>query len=523
VQSPPEPASEELRLAELLAALSLIADLGLGFPPETIARGCLLARRLADELGLPELDARDAFYAALLEHAGCTAYAHELALAVGGDDIAAYGSGAYVDFARPREALAFSLREPGRGLPAPRRARLAGGMVVNGGRIGRALATATCEVGAIVARRLGLPRAVAEALLAMHERWDGKGAPRGLRGEELPIGSRLTRVAETAVLFDVTGGTAAAVIAVRRRAGGMLDPVLAGAFAERAETLLAEIRGGDACRAIVDSEPGAPRLLAQKRLDDVARAFADVADLKAPFLLGHSSGVAELAAAAAGRLGLPAENQREVYLAGLLHDVGRVGVRNGIWEKPAPLTTSEWEAVRLHPYHSERVLSSSPALASLAPLAGMHHERCDGSGYYRGVGADALPVGARVLAAADAYHAMTEPRPYRPALPAEQAGRELRSEASAGRIDADAAAAVLEAAGHSKPSIAHAWPAGLTDREVSVLRLLAMGDSNRDIARTLVISPKTAGHHVEHIYGKIGVSSRAAAALFALEHGLLAR
>jgi DNA-binding NarL/FixJ family response regulator len=205
-----------------------------------------------------------------------------------------------------------------------------------------------------------------------------------------------------------------------------------------------------------------------------------------------------------------------------LHDLGRIGVPNGIWDKPGPLTTAEWEQVRLHSYHSERILSRSSALAPLASLAGMHHERQDGSGYYRQATAATIPNGARVLAAADAYQAMTQERPYRPALTRSAAAEQLRSEAARGRLDPDAVRAILEAAGHAFTRRTRpAWPAGLSDREVQVLRLVARGYSNREMARLLYISPKTVGHHIQHIYAKIGVSTRAAAAMFAMEHRLV--
>jgi putative nucleotidyltransferase with HDIG domain len=246
-------------------------------------------------------------------------------------------------------------------------------------------------------------------------------------------------------------------------------------------------------------------------------------DLKLPFTRGHSSGVAALAEAAARGLGLAEADAVAVRRAGLLHDLGRVAVPNGVWEKPGPLTHGEWEQVRLHPYHSERILACSPVLAPLAPLAGMHHERQDGSGYHRQAAGAMVPLGARLLAAADAYHAMTEVRPHRPALDPAAAAERVRAEAAAGRLDPDAAGAVLLAAGHARSAPRRAWPAGLSDREVEVLRLIARGASYRAVARDLSISPKTAEHHIGHIYDKIGVSSRAAAAMFAMEHDLLAR
>ena len=253
----------------------------------------------------------------------------------------------------------------------------------------------------------------------------------------------------------------------------------------------------------------------------VARAFAEFADLKVGFLRGHSTRVAELAANAAEALGCSRSESSEVRAAGLFHDLGRVSVPNGIWEKPGPLSAGEWERVRLHPYYTERVLERSPALAPLALLAGSHHERLDGSGYHRGATAAQLGVGARLLAAADAFDAMTHDRPHRHALGPEQARDELGVMVGAGTIEKRAADAVLEAAGSAPTETRQGYPADLTEREIEVLRLLAQGKTNREIGEALVITEKTAGHHVEHIYAKADVSTRVGAALFAMRHDLV--
>jgi HD-GYP domain-containing protein (c-di-GMP phosphodiesterase class II) len=203
-----------------------------------------------------------------------------------------------------------------------------------------------------------------------------------------------------------------------------------------------------------------------------------------------------------------------------VHDLGRVAVQPRIWLKQGPLTADEWEQVRLHPYHTERVLSRSPFLSALAPVAGAHHERLDGSGYHRGASAAELTLLARILAAADAYHAMTEPRPHRLAIPPEQAAEELAREAGAGRLDPDAVTAVVETAGQRAPRLERA--AGLTEREAEVVGMLARGLQTKQVARALGISVKTADRHIQNAYRKIGVSTRAAATLFAMEHGLVA-
>jgi len=244
-------------------------------------------------------------------------------------------------------------------------------------------------------------------------------------------------------------------------------------------------------------------------------------DLLTPFTLGHAATVAELAGQASARLGLAATDAAQLRRAALLHDLGRVAVSSGVWERPGPLSSTQWEQVRLHPYHSERILVRSAALEPLARVAGMHHERHDGSGYHHRAAGAGIPAGARLLAAADAYQAMTQDRPHRPALSPEAAARELEAATRAGRFDPECARAVIEAAGQQPSRSRGAWPAGLSDREVEVLRLVAGGLSNRQVAATLVISPRTAEHHVQHVYTKIGVSTRAAAAMFAMRHGLL--
>jgi HD-GYP domain-containing protein (c-di-GMP phosphodiesterase class II) len=250
----------------------------------------------------------------------------------------------------------------------------------------------------------------------------------------------------------------------------------------------------------------------------VLRGFADFVDLKSPYTLGHSSGVARIAHEAGAALGLDDAALGRSRRAALVHDLGRVGVSNWIWDRPGPLSTGDWERVRLHPYLTDRIL----ARCSLRPELGAacaHHERLDGSGYHRGVDAARLTTEDRLLAAADAFQAMTQERPHRPARGAAEAVRELAREVDAGRLDGRVVRAIAAVAGERRPQLEE-WPDGLTDREVEVLRLVARGLSNKEVAAQLVIAPKTVGRHVENVYGKIGVRTRAGAALYALERGL---
>jgi HD-GYP domain-containing protein (c-di-GMP phosphodiesterase class II) len=513
--------NEGVRLADLLAGISLISDHGLGLPPDDAVRSCLVATALARKLDLHESEVADVFYDALLEHIGCMGYAHETTL-VWGDDLAANRAAQRTNFADPKELFTAYLPTLLRGAEGWERAWVAARFFTRGPGFLKRFATASCEVAAQTARRLGLPREVELSLRQYSEWWNGKGAPEGVKGEEIALTARVVHVASVGAKFDLLGGPELAVQAVRKRAGSILDPAIADTFVAHAAELLEAASGGDPRRRALEVEPEPVRVVPLGRVSELAAAFGDLADLKTPFTHGHSAGVARLARAAGEGLGLDAESLMRLELAALLHDLGRVAVSNAVWEKPGPLTSGEWEQVRLHSYHSERILSCTAVLKSVATLAGMHHERLDGSGYHRGCTAAQISFPARVLAAADALQAMTQARPHRDAVAVDEAAERLQDDARAGRLDPDAVRAVVDAAGGPPQRRADLRPAGLSEREVEVLQLVAQGLSNREIARRLYISPRTAEHHVQHIYSKIGISSRASAALFAMEHGLLA-
>lgn len=497
-----------------------MADLGFGLPPGEAARSCVLATALARSMDLPETEVAVVYYTALLQHLGCTGFAHETARAFG-DEMAMNSAAARTNLASPRDLFASFLPELTHGQPPLRRARLAAITLAAGPRFGARFATATCEVGRATARRLGLPGAAADAIYRVYEWWNGGGALDRLRGEEIPLPARLARLAGIASLFAGIGGCDLAVAAVRDRAGGVLDPGLTDRFARHAADLLAGLEAGDPYDLALAAEPEPHRQVDDAALGAAAAAFGDLAGLKTPYTHGHAAGVASLAEAAGRRLGMAPGDLRALELAALLHDLGRVAISNAVWEQPRALRSAEWEQVRLHPYYSERIPARSSALRPLARWAGMHHERLDGTGYHRGCGSADLPAPVRVLAAADAFQAMTQPRPHRPARSAGEAAAALHQQVRDGAHDPDAVAAVLAAAGQgSAPVRRRTWPASLSDREVEVPVLVAAGHSNSQIARRLVISRRTAEHHVQHVYAKIGVSSRAAA-LFAMEHHLL--
>ncbi len=392
--------------------------------------------------------------------------------------------------------------------------------VVGNMRHGAAILTSVCDAASMLARRLGLGDAVQDCLEQQFERWDGRG-PIGMAKDEIVLPARVSEVATQAVLFLHAEGPEAAIAMAARRAGGWFDPEVANAFCRAGAALMRELEAADPWRAVLETEPPPVSRIDESDLDRVARCFADMVDLKSPYTVGHSRQVADLSESAARSLGLREHGVVTLRRAALLHDLGRVGVSSGVWDKKGLLTRGEWEQVRLHPYHTERILACSATLAPLAPVAGLHHERLDGSGYHHGLSGPALPMSARVLAVADAFQTATQDRPHRPARTAGQAADQLMREASAGRLDAECVAAVIEVAGQERPRVRRAWPAGLSDREVEVLRLVARGLSNRQIATRLGTSPRTAEHHVQHIYTKIGHSTRAAATLFAMEHDLL--
>jgi HD-GYP domain-containing protein (c-di-GMP phosphodiesterase class II) len=510
-----------VRLADLLAGLSVASDLGFGLPPETAMRSCLLATGLARKLGLSEEEVGDTFYASLLFHVGCPAYSHETA-ALFGNELTLSGAAAKTNLADPADYTATFIPEATRGLPPASREELAGRLLRHGPTFGRLFDIASCEVASATARRIGLGDGVERALAQVGEWWDGSGVPGGLKEDAISAPARIARATADAAVLEDMGGAEVAAAGLRARAGSLLDPVVVDAFAASAEELVADARSGDPRVLLLEREPEPNAERSEEELRDIAAAFGHVADLKLPALHGHSAGVASLAVGAAQRLRLDARSLAALEIAALLHDIGRLAVTNVIWEKPGALTAAEWEQVRMHSYHSERILATSQSLDGVAPIAGMHHERLDGSGYHRGSRGRDQPAAVRILGAADAFHAMTQVRPHRDAMTQEQAADELGRGARAGLLDSDCVAAVLEAAGQSRRGRrSDLRPAGLSEREIEVLRLVAEGCSNPEIAERLVISPRTAEHHVQHIYAKLGVSSRAAVALFAMEHDLL--
>jgi HD-GYP domain-containing protein (c-di-GMP phosphodiesterase class II)/DNA-binding CsgD family transcriptional regulator len=521
-----EVTSSGVRLSELLAAMSLATDLGLGQPPEHMLRAARISMRLGERLGL-DSSARGTLYdVSILTYVGCPVYGDEAA-DVFGDDIDFRAHTYDVDLAG-FPAMIYMLRRAGSGSSALDRARRAAMLMATSGRGVIEQMANHCSAAGVLAERLGLGPAVRAGVEQSYARWDGRGVPGDLSGEALALSARVSHVADAAEVLQRTAGTAEAVEVIGARSGTHFDPRIVAAFTHDPESIFRGI-DAEAVDAFLDLEPTERDPLTEEGLDGALEAIGDFCDLRCTFFAGHARATAGLVAAAGGLLGLTADEVTATRRAALVHDVGRMGVPGSVWGKPGPLTAGEHERMRMHAYFVERIFSRPEPLRRVGLLAAMHHERQDGSGYHRGVAGPMIPVPARLLAAADAYDAMTQPRPYRPARTQDDAARQLRADAAQGRLDAAATEAVLCAAGQGAGPAPtgvpqRALPDGpseLTPRESEVLRLLAEGMTNKGIARRLAISPKTVGNHVEHIYGKLEVSNRAGAAMQAMRLGLL--
>jgi HD-GYP domain-containing protein (c-di-GMP phosphodiesterase class II) len=509
-----------VRRGDVIAALSLATDLSMGQPVEFALKSCVLGTRVGRMLGLSAEDLSEIYYQSLLRYVGCNAETHAMA-ALFGDEIDFRRDFARIDPGRANEmaGLIFAyLRRAHAG--AGTLGMIAG--VAHGLIASKAASVENiaghCEVAERLAERLSLSAGVRRNLGQIYERWDGRGLPRGLKGEAIAPAVRVVSFAQDAIVLRAAYGTDAAHEKLEARAGSAYEPLLVDRYLKRADELTAGL-DETTWDGVLALEPEPHVSLSGAEFDAACLAMADFADLKSPYSVGHSRAVSRLAAEAARRCGLPAADATDLARAGLLHDIGQVAVPVRIWLKAGALNDGEWEQVRMHAYYGERVLARPAALARLGAIVAQHHERLDGSGYHRGARGGALTPQGKILAAAEAYQNKIEPRPHRAALSADAAAATLRSDARAGLLDADAVAAVLAAAGHAVPARKQ-MVAGLTEREIGVLRAIARGQSTKEIARTLGISPKTVDNHTQSVYAKIGVKTRGGATLFAIEHGL---
>lgn len=511
---------ERVRTAEIIASLSLATDLGMGFPFEHGLHSTLTTMRLCEALGVDDETVTRTYYACLLMYSGCT---------VDGEEKAGIFRGGLTAHNQHRQHGSLTENMGGviRALPAPDSAAPAR-VLEAAVRLPKAMRflprhfAALCEVAGMLSERCGIPESIYGMFPLLTERWDGSSFLRRASGDDIPLPLRIIHVGRDATYQRLVGDDDYVIEVIGERAGGDFDPDVVNVFLGNA----AEILGPPAppetvWSEVLEVEPVPWLWLEDGAIDRALGAIGMFSDLSSSHLAGHSIGVADLAGRAAELQGFSQSDVERIRRAGLVHDVGRSAVSPAVWGRPGPLTADEREQVRLHPYHADRVLAPSPFLADLAPIATAHHERIDGSGYHRGLDASSMSPEARLLAAADAFRSKTEPRPYREALSPQQAASVLAARAGKGGFDPEMVGVVAEAAGQPAPEIER--PAGLTEREVEVLGLLARGLRTKQIARELDIATKTADRHIQNSYRKIGVSSRAAATLFATEHGLVPR
>lgn len=513
-----------LRLGELVATFALAQDNSFGQPLESQLRSCLLAMSLAEEAGFDSDLHETVYWVALLRYIGCTGHAHEVAT-VFGDEIAIRAQTLVHDAANPTEVMRDVVAYATAGLAEDEREQVVLSLQAGAQEWAVHNFASGCEVGDMLVHRLGFGPGVSEALAFTFERWNGNGYPNGATGEAIPLAMRVVHLTHDMEAIGRHFSPADALEAARDRRGRTYDPELADLFAAHGGTWFDRLGKLDPWDAVLDLEPTPHRTLEGAELDDALTVVADFIDLKSPYMAGHSRRCAQLATDAARLLGCADDTVTALGRAALVHEFGTTAVPNSIWDKPGPLTRAEFDRVELHTMLTEQMLRRSPALAALNPVAAAHHEKADGSGYHKSLRADVTDARACLLVAADIYVALTTERADRPAFSDDEAAAELRRLASRGALEQTTTDAVLSAAGHGGRTPPRSGrpqrPGGLTGREVEVLHLAAKGLTTKEIADRLTISPKTADHHIQHVYTKIGVSTRAAAALWAMQHAVV--
>jgi putative nucleotidyltransferase with HDIG domain len=433
-----------VRLSEVLAGLSYALDLTEGQRPGHSARTCIIGMRLADSLGLPDDERHALFHALLMKDLGCSSNAARFAALFGQNDHDLKADLSSSDWARALESFRFVARNAAPGKSWLSRVWKTLGVLSRGPEGAREVVRTRCERGADIALLLELPDATAAAIRALDEHWNGRGQPYGLSGHDIPLAARIAGLAQTFEVFLASDGAGAAFDMAAARRGSWFDPELVDAlfFTRKDEAFWDYVNAGPDVADVALREPGDRVAFAtDDRLANVAEAFARVIDAKSPWTYRHSNGVAEVALAMGRRLGLDERQLRELRLAALLHDVGKLGVSNLILDKPGKLTDAEFAVMRTHPEHTAAILQRVTCFRHIAETACSHHERLDGRGYHRGIAAGNLGLSARILCVADICDALRSSRPYRPGLPTERVLSILSEDAGTG-IDGDCFAAV---------------------------------------------------------------------------------
>ncbi len=513
-----------IRRADFMMVLAYASDLATGHSRDFALRSCVLAMRIAELAGLSQQDRRNAYHQALLRYVGCNADT-DLLSGLFGDEIALRQDLVGLDmgnraelgrvFVQAFKRLYYDLD------PVAQQQAIEAGLA-QAGSVVRPVLTAHCEVAQRIGQRLGLSGEIARNLGQIYERWDGKGLPHGTSGEDVLPAVRMVTLAQDMIALNDAMGLEAMAEIVAGRADAAYEAELAKLASAHAADLMDGIGPSVDRETILALEPDPPAVLDEAECNEAFLAIADMIDMRMPFTQGHSRMVSELAGQAGLQLGLPEAETRVLRWSGCIHDIGELVVPVSTWMRTGPLSVRERDAAHLHPYYGERALASfGEAGGAMAALVLRHHERLDGTGYHRkALGVD-LSQAARILAAAEAFQTAREERPHRKAVSREMAAAQLRTTIREGSICPDAGEAVLAAAGLPARRTVSRPLAGLTPREIEILRLIAAGLTAKEMGRQLDISPKTADHHIQAIYGKIGVTTRAAATLYAVEHGLV--
>ena len=507
-----------------MATLALAQDNAFGQPLESQLRSCLLASWIAEAAGHDMQVRSTVYWVALLRYIGCTGHAHEVATLFG-DEIAIRAQTLVHDAGNPAEVIQDVIRFATAGRAQEERDQVVQFIQQNAREWATHNFSSGCEVGDMLLERIEFGPDVRQALRFTFERWNGKGYPAHAGGETIPVAMRIVHLSHDMEAIARLFSPERALDAARDRRDRTYDPAIVDVFLAHGAEWLARLAKTEPWDAVLALEPEPRRVLEGESLDNALLMAADFIDLKSPYMGGHSRRCAGLATHAAQVLGFSDETITTLRRAALVHDFGTTAVPNSIWDKRGTLTRAEFDRVELHPMLTEQMLRRSPGFGAVNPVASAHHEKSDGSGYHKRVRADAVDPAAAVLAATEVYVGMTAERADRPAFSAADAAAELSRLASTGVLDPRATRAVLVAAGHGEPAAPavrrQKHPGGLSRREVDVLRLAAKGLTTREIGERLFISAKTADHHIQHVYVKIGVSTRAAAALWAIQNAVV--
>jgi HD-GYP domain-containing protein (c-di-GMP phosphodiesterase class II) len=513
-----------IRRADFMMFLAYASDLATGHSSDFALRACVLAMRIAELVGCSEQVRRNAYHQSMLRYVGCNADTHVLS-ATFGDEIALRRDLVGMDMGDRAQLGSVFIKaftsHYAELAPAALEQAIKDGLA-QAAAVSRQVLTAHCEVAQRIGERLGLSEDIRQNLGQLYERWDGKGLPQGRKGDDVLPAVRLVTLAQDAIALSDGHGIDEMARVVASRGDGPYEAELARAVSEHASALMAGIGVTVDREEILRLEPKPSAMLNEAECEEAFLAIADMIDMRMPFTLGHSRAVADLAEAAGQKLGMPASDIRALRWSGHVHDIGELVVPVSTWMRKGPLSARERDAAHLHAYHGERALAAFGRDGEpMAALVLCHHERLDGSGYHRKVGGSNLSLAARVLAAAEAFQTAREERPHRKASSAEAAASKLRTDVRAGSLCPSAAEAVLSVAGQPSRRPPPRPLSGMTPREIEVLRLVASGLTVKETAQKLDISPKTADHHIQSFYGKFGVTTRAGAALYAIERGVL--